>query len=50
MKGHFAISRNNVTNTLYLQMKALRAENTAVYYCVGDSVNRSQCEPRHKPS
>lgn len=49
-KGRFTITRNDPSSMLFLQMNDLRHEDTALYYCAGNTVKRSESESRQKRS
>jgi immunoglobulin heavy chain len=44
LKSHMSISRVTYKNQFSLQLSSEMAEDTAVYYCAGDTVRGLQCE------
>ncbi|ELK31697.1 Ig heavy chain V-I region V35 [Myotis davidii] len=48
-QGRVSITGDKSMSTAYMELRSLRPEDTAVYYCARHTVRGSQFEPRHKP-
>ncbi|EGW14698.1 Ig heavy chain V region M315 [Cricetulus griseus] len=49
MRSRISITRDTAKNQFFLQLNSVTTEDTATYYCAGDTVRGLQHEPRHKP-
>uniref|UniRef100_A0A8C6QQK1 Ig-like domain-containing protein n=1 Tax=Nannospalax galili TaxID=1026970 RepID=A0A8C6QQK1_NANGA len=49
LKSRVSITRDTSKSQVFLKLNDLQLEDTAMYFCVRDTVKEHQCEPRHKP-
>ncbi|ELK08697.1 Ig heavy chain V region M315 [Pteropus alecto] len=48
-QDRISVTADTSRNQFFPQLNSVTSEDTAMYFCAGDTMRGPQCEPRHKP-